>query len=146
MDPKTTRHLFHTSTEPLFKACLNKFHEQCGTHLVMCGVGPVDCDVQTIKMAPMRHDWKYCSRLMGGMIEQKPNIYVVLHDEDQNKQFELYVTLLEDPEQHMNIDMNGVFLHQIAYDYPDDDKCLYQFWKLTRNEDLNAINSLWHAA
>jgi hypothetical protein len=95
-------------------------------------------------MAPLRHDVDYCKRLMGGMLQHKPGIHILLHDEHQHKEFELMVTKLHDPHKHLDIDMSGVYLYQAAHDYPHAGKCLYQFWTLNKNNSMSAINNLWN--
>ena len=111
--------------------------------MIMCGVGPVGCDIQTIKMAPMLHDYKYCERIMGGMLHNKPCIHIMLHDENKYNDFELMVTQLKD-ESEDDMDVTGTYLYQVAYQYPTPDNCLYQFWRLNANTDIDSINSLWN--
>lgn len=144
MTQKTTKHLYDHTAETHFRAKLLEFHDQCKTHLVMCGVGEPGCDLQTIKMAPLRHDRKYCQRLMGGMLHHKPNIHITLHDEQKNIEFELMVTELIDHDKYLDIDMTGVFLYQAAHEYPEPGKCLYQFWSLHDKTDIDEINRLWN--
>ncbi len=143
MDQKTTRHLFHASSEEFFRNKLMSFHETCNTKMIMCGVGPTGCDIQTIKMAPLFHDYKYCERIMGGMLHNKPNIHIMLHDENKYNDFELMITQLKD-ESEGDMDVTGTYLYQVAYQYPTPGNCLYQFWKLNDNTDLGSINSLWN--
>lgn len=144
MVQETTKHLFHANSEKFFREKLLSFHETCKTKMIMCGVGPKDCDIQTIKMAPLFHDYKYCERVMGGMLHHKPNIHVALFDEDNNNDFEMMITHLFDESKHNNMDVTGTYLYQVAHGYPDDSNCLYQFWKLNDNTDLSSINSLWN--
>ena len=144
MEPKTTRHLFHNSSEDIFRDKLHEFHDKCGSKMIMCGVGPPDCDIQTIKMAPLFHDKKYCQRVMGGMLEHQPNIHVLLHGDRQSKDFELMITHLHDETKHHDMDMTGTYLYQVAYDYPERNHCLYQFWHLNDITDIDTINSLWY--
>lgn len=140
----TTRHQFHNSAETQFRELLCNFHEQYNTQLVMCGVDDPGCDLQQVKMSRLNHDTKLCERLMGGMLEHKPNIHIMLHDEKEHVDFELFVTQLNDPHATEQLDMTGVWLHQVAYDYPREGKCLYQFWQLDQHACVESINNLWY--
>lgn len=140
----TTTHLFTADTEPHFKRLLGELHDQFETKLLACGTDDIGVNIETVKMSTLFNDYKYLSRIVGGMKKFKPDIHVMLLNDNDRPSFQCVMYELQSyfPDDNIPL-LDGVFMIQNAYDYPSQGLCLYQLWETGDWSTLIDINNLW---
>ena len=129
---KTHQYVFTGDVEEVFFRKLDELHDLYVNRLIMTGVADIGTDIESIKMSRLRHDLKYCQRLIGGLLNTPPNIAV------KGMNIECAFTYLNDDEY-----LDNVYMLQNVYDWPARGKFSCQVWLIGLGT-IDQINNLWN--
>lgn len=141
---QTHRYIYTAEAEPQYKRVLGEMHDRYNTHLIACGTDRIGVNIQTVKMSRLGHDMKYCQRVVGAMLRQKPSVHSVLLSDDDQKSFECVIGGVITYAHKEKIPLiQGWFMFQTAFNYPRPSIALYQIWELTGKPNYDSLNNLW---
>jgi hypothetical protein len=130
-------HIYEISAEEVFYRKLDSFHETYVYHLLLSGEAPKGTSIESIKMAksPLVNG-KYCSRVVGGLLNTRPEISVRLSESLQVR-LECLFTRIDDKEH-----INHTYMIQNVIDWPQVGDFSCQIWYLGER-DMKEINKFW---
>jgi hypothetical protein len=130
-------HIYEVSAEKVFYEKLDLFHEGYVYHLLLSGEAPKGTGIESIKMTKNPTvNREYCSRVIGGLINIKPQISVRLTEDFQVK-LECLFTRINDKEY-----INHTYMIQNVMDWTQVGNFSCQIWYLGES-NINEINKFW---
>lgn len=135
---KTEKYLFESELEDFFYEKLNAFHDIFVLHLLLSGVAERGVDLESIKMTKSPTTaLKYCERVVGGLVNNKPQAIVELTQE-YNTKIQCIFFQFKDPE----VMGNYTYMIQNVMDYPEIGKFSCQIWYLGEIS-VDTIKDYW---
>ena len=131
------QYIFNANAEKIFYEKLDELHENYVYHLLLSGVAEKGADLESIKMTKNPDaSKKYCSRVVGGLVNVKPDTIVKLI-EDGMTRLECIFTKIDDKET-----LNHVYMIQNVMDWPLIGSFSCQVWYLGETTP-DEIKGLW---
>ena len=119
------RFIYSADAENSFYSKLDGIHDSYVYHLLLSGVGEKGQDLESIKMTKNPTvTKKYCERVVGGLVNLKPQIILKL-EEDKLTKLECIFTHINDKKA-----LNHLFMIQNVMDWPELGKYSCQIWYL----------------
>jgi len=116
----------------IFYEKLDSLHERYVYHLLLSGVAPKGADIESVKMTKNPDvSRKYCEKVVGGLVNIKPDISVTLQEDGQIK-LQCIFTKIAD----------HLFMIQNVMDWPKIDSFSCQVWYLGEIS-VNQIKKIW---
>jgi hypothetical protein len=132
-------YIFNADAEKLFYDKLNELHEKYVYHLLLNGLANEGADLESIKMTKNPDaSKKYCQRVVGGLVNIKPEIKVKLIEDDSTR-IECIFTKINDNEH-----LNHVYMIQNVMNWPRIGGFSCQIWYLGET-DIEQIKKHWNA-
>ena len=131
--------IYNSDAEESFHSKLDGFHDKYVYHLLLSCVAEKGADLESIKMTknPATNN-KYVARVVGGLLNVKPEVIVKL-TEDGRTRLECIITTLNDNKYVYN----EVFMIQNVMDWPELGKFSCQIWYLGE-VGLQDIKTYWN--
>ena len=130
--------IFNGDARELFYNKLDNLHEEYVFYLLLSGVAPKGTDLESVKMTKnLNVSEKYCRRVVGGLINIKPEIVVKLI-EDGSPTLECIFTKIND-----NDFLNYTYMIQNVMDWPQIGNFSCQVWYLGETS-INEIKGHWN--
>ena len=118
-------YVFNDDASEFFFQKLDALHEEYVHHLLMSGLAPKGADLESVKMTKNPQvSRKYCERVVGGLINIKPQIITRLL-EDKELRLECIFTKINDNEH-----LNHLYMIQNVMDWPKLGSFSCQIWYL----------------
>ena len=131
-------YIFDTQAGQDFYKRLDDLHDEYVYHLLLSGLAEKGLDLESIKMTKNPDvSEKYCKRVVGGLVNVKPQIIVKL-TEDKQPRLECIFTVLNDNEYVRN----ELFMIQNVMDWPQLGKYSCQIWYLGETA-LEEVRKKW---
>jgi len=131
------QYIFNGDAKDLFYEKLDKFHEKYVYHLLLSGVSPKGTGLESVKMTKnLDASRKYCERVVGGLINLKPDVIVRLV-EDKADRLECIITKIDDNER-----LNHTYMIQNVMDWPQIGNFSCQVWYLGET-GINTVKEHW---
>ena len=131
--------IYNSDASESFYAKLDGLHEEYVYYLLLSGVAPKGTDLESVKMSKNpRVNKKYYTRVVGGLVNVKPQAVVRLV-EDNRTRLECIFTTLNDNE-YVN---NELFMIQNVMDWPIIEKFSCQIWYLGETS-IHKIKEFWN--
>ena len=131
--------VYNADAEKHFYEKLNDFHDEYVYHLVMNGFADKGVDLESIKMTKNpQASQKYCERVVGGLVNVKPEIILKLIEEG-NTRLECVFTTLNDNK----VVNNELFMVQNVMDWPKLGGFSCQIWYLGETS-VNKVKEYWN--
>jgi hypothetical protein len=133
----TERYIFSQEAQHIFYNKLSDLHEIYVSDIIMCGADKIGTNIDSIKMALVGDKTAYCQRIVGGFQHITPDIQAALKTKEDETEVECILTYINDEAQ-----VDGVYMIQNVYDYPERSYCLCSVWDLGETT-VDEINILW---
>ena len=131
--------IYNSDAAESFYDKLDGLHEEYVHYLLLSGVAAKGTDLESIKMSKNpQTKKKYYTRVVGGLVNVKPQIIARLV-EDRNTKLECIFTVLND-NQYVN---NELFMIQNVMDWPVLEKFSCQIWYLGET-GIHKIKEFWN--
>ena len=131
-------YIFNADVSELFYNRLDELHDKYVYHLLLNGLASEGQDLESIKMTKSPNvNEKYCQRVIGGLVNLKPQVIVKLI-EDKKTKLECVFTMLNDNE-YVKYEL---FMIQNVMNWPEIGKYSCQVWYLG-DTSVNQINEHW---
>jgi|TARA_Y100000310_G_C20683035_1_gene817175 hypothetical protein len=131
------QYIFSADAKELFYDKLSSLHDDYVYHLLLSGVARKGANLESIKMTKSpRVNRKYCERVVGGLVNLKPEITVKL-TEDRTTRLECFFTKINDDEY-----LNHVYMIQNVMDWPQIDNFSCQVWYMGET-NMKEIKAHW---
>ena len=128
----TEKYIFNGDAVEIFYEKLDTLHEKYVYHLLLSGVAPKGTDIESVKMTKNPDvSRKYCEKVVGGLVNIKPDISVALQEDGQIK-LQCIFTKVTD----------HLFMIQNVMDWPKIDGFSCQVWYLGETS-VNQIKKIW---
>jgi len=128
----TEKYIFNGDAVGIFYEKLDSLHERYVYHLLLSGVAPKGADIESVKMTKNPDvSRKYCEKVVGGLVNIKPDISVTLQEDGQIK-LQCIFTKIAD----------HLFMIQNVMDWPKIDSFSCQVWYLGEIS-VNQIKKIW---
>jgi len=132
-------YIFNADAKEQFYERLDSFHEKHVYYLLLSGVAPKGTDLESVKMTKNPQvSKKYCQRVVGGLVNIKPQVMISLV-EDKLVRLQCILTTLNDNE-YVN---NELFMIQNVMDWPEINKFSCQVWYLGEETSINQVKDHW---
>ena len=139
MITNTERHIFSGEINDFFADKLHSFHDEFVETMLLCGVDKVGTALDEIKMTKNpTYDLNYYQKIVGGLLEVEPSIFVCAIDENGELLAEMYYTYLNNGK-----DVDDIFLLQNVYHWENAAHFCAQVWSLNCSNMCN-INHYWN--
>ena len=80
------KYIFNGDAAEIFYEKLDTLHERYVYHLLLSGVAPKGADIESVKMTKNPDvSRKYCEKVVGGLVNIKPNIIAGLEEDKEIK-------------------------------------------------------------
>ena len=130
-------YVFNADAEKLFYDKLDELHKKYVYHLLMSGSAEKGADLESIKMAKSPDvNKKYCRRVVGGLVNIKPEIVARLV-EDASTKLECIFTKINDNEY-----LNHIYMIQNVMDWPQIGNFSCQIWYMGET-NMKEIKGHW---
>ena len=121
----TEQYIFENDAQELFYDKLERLHDEVVYSLLLSGVAPRGTKLEEVKMTKNpQASLKYCQRVVGGLVNIKPEI-IVKFLEDKELKLECIFTKIIDGEQ-----LNHLFMIQNVMNWPQLEVFSCQIWYL----------------
>lgn len=139
MQASVERYIFSGEINVFFAEKLESFHSLFVETMLLCGVDKVGTGIDQIKMTKNpAHGLDYYKKVVGGILEVEPSIFVCAIDEDGELLAEMYYTYLNNDK-----DIDDIFLLQNVYHWESSAHFCAQVWSLKEPNMCN-INHYWN--
>ena len=128
-DITTQQYIFEEAAGEYFYDFLENFHESFVKDIIMTGAGPIEEDVEDVKMVTMGNKEVLCKQMLGGMLKFAPFLHIRYANHILCNVYAL-----------KNEHVNGVYMVQKVHDFPRRDYCLWSFWKC--DSDLGVVSDI----
>ena len=129
----TEKYIFNGDAAEIFYEKLDTLHERYVYHLLLSGVAPKGADIESVKMTKNPDvSRKYCEKVVGGLVNIKPNIFAGL-EEDKDIKLQCIFTQITD---------TNLFMIQNVMDWPELGKFSCQVWYLGQTT-TGQIKKIW---
>ena len=129
----TEKYIFNGDAAEIFYEKLDILHERYVYHLLLSGAAPKGTDIESVKMTKNPDvSRKYCEKVVGGLVNIKPNIVVTL-EEDKEIKLQCIFTQITDA---------NLFMIQNVMDWPQLGKFSCQVWYLGQTTTYQ-IKEIW---
>lgn len=115
----TEQYIFEEDASEYFYDFIEKFHDRFVDDLIMTGTDKRDVHIEDVSMTMLGNDYEFCSHVLGGMLKEAPVVHIKFADKMMCNMYTLY----------NDDDVDGVYMYQCVYEYPEPDYCFYTFWK-----------------
>lgn len=133
-------YIFNSDAEDKFYERLDDLHERWVYHLLLSGVASKGSNLESVKMAKNPQvTKKYCERVVGGLVNIKPQVIVRLVEDGQARLECIFTTLNDN-----KYVKNELFMIQNVMDFPQipEESFGCQVWYLGET-GINQVKDHW---
>ncbi len=131
------QYIYDAEAIEYFDNKIRKLHDTYVKELIMVAAEPIGMALDEVSMSRLGHTMEFCSKVVGGFQNIKPFARAsIVPGGDVEFWAELIFTYI------INGDVDGMYMIQNVYNYPEIGYCLSQVWDLDKTSK-EQINNLW---